>query len=294
MSGHDSLPAEQVQKAAASLKAMLPEYRELLSFYQQLFTAREKNRLQISLEPVKIAPEVLNLKRRERLPLVEVTEFVFDATAGRELLTEICNIIQASDNDMAASAARIAAAADRDLEIDALFRHLLSGDDAVFQDIAGRLGCDKRALAFVAYNSLQPSLAVCAEQLSTYLKDRADWNSGNCPVCGSPAAIGVLNADGGRLLCCSFCWHQWPLPRVHCPFCGNTDGKKLHYLYSETEKALRANCCDACRKYIKVVDAREADRVVYPPLEQVASLHMDIKAREAGFDAGIPLHLPID
>jgi FdhE protein len=137
-------------------------------------------------------------------------------------------------------------------------------------------------------------VAVCAEQLSTYLTDRSEWKSGNCPVCGNLPAIAMLDPDGRRSMFCSFCWHEWPMPRVYCPFCHSTDGKTLHYLYSEAEKALRVDCCETCRKYIKVVDAREAGRTVYPPLEQVASLHLDIKAREVGFDAGISLHLPID
>jgi FdhE protein len=68
----------------------------------------------------------------------------------------------------------------------------------------------------------------------------------------------------------------------------------LHYLYSESEKAFRVDCCENCRKYIKTVDARSANRPIYPPLEQVASLHLDIKAREGGFEAGIPLHLTTD
>lgn len=291
---HRELPTEQIQKAAASLKALLPEYGALLSFYEQLCMAQENNKLQISLDPIVIAPEVLQLKHRERLPLVDVTEFVFDASAGQDLLGQICEIIRVSDNEMAAAAVRVATAVGGEIEIEPLFRHLLSGDDAYFTDTAGRIGSDKNTLAFIAYNSLKPSLTVCAEQLSAYLTDHTEWKSGYCPVCGNLPAIALLDPDGRRFLSCSFCWHEWPMPRVYCPFCSNTDGKKLNYLYSETEKTFRLDCCEQCRKYIKVIDARSAGRVVYPPLEQVASLHLDIKAREAGFDAGIPLHLPTD
>lgn len=292
MTEHRILPARQAQLSAASLKANLPEYHSLLTFYEQLFIAQESSKLQTALEPIVIAPEVLQVKHRERLPLVAMTEFVFDAAAGRELLAEICDILRESENEMASSAERIAHAAGRKLEIDSLFRHLLDGDDAYFDETAGSIGCDKKALAFVAYHSLRPSLMVCAEQLATYLKDRTEWKSGICPVCGNLPAIAVLDKEGRRSLSCSFCWHEWPMPRVYCPFCNSTDGKELNYLYSETEKTLRVDCCEKCRKYIKTVDARSADRTVYPPLEQVASLHLDMKARDAGYDSGIPLHLP--
>ena len=294
MTEHHQLPSEKVHQAVASLRASLPEYEPLLAFYEQLFAAQEKSRLEISLEPVIIEPDVLALKQRERLPLIDVTEFVFDPSAGERLLVQLCRILQDSDNEMAAAAARVAAAVGSDLQIEPLFRNLLTGGDDYYDETAARIGCDKHTLAFVAYNSLKPSLVSCADQLSTYLKDPTEWRSGVCPVCGNLPAIGTLDTGGQRSLYCSFCWHAWPMPRVVCPFCSNTDGKMLNYLYSEAEKAYRVNCCEKCRKYIKEVDARSTTRPIYPALEQVASLHMDITARKAGFESGIALPLPID
>lgn len=294
MTEHRQLPSERVQKAAASLRASLPQYHALLDFYEALFIAQENSKLRVCIEPLEITAEVLDLKRREQLPLVEVTKFVYDTAAGDDLLKQICAIVQSADSEMASSAERIAASVGGHLDIESMFQNLLSGDDTYFENTASRIGCDKNTLAFIAYNSIKPSLAVCAEQLSTYLTDPTEWKSGLCPVCGNLPAISVLDQEGRRSTCCSFCWHQWPMPRIYCPFCGNTDGKKLTYLYSDSEKALRVDCCEMCRKYIKAVDERSAGRALYPALEQVASLHLDIKAREAGFDAGIPLYLPID
>jgi len=37
------------------------------------------------------------------------------------------------------------------------------------------------------------------------------------------------------------------------------------------------------------VDSRQMARTSYPPLEQIASLHLDIKASEAGYEPGLPL-----
>ena len=45
------------------------------------------------------------------------------------------------------------------------------------------------------------------------------------------------------------------------------------------------------KTYIKAVDRRNADRIIYPPLEFVATLHLDIKAQEMGFNSGIQLEL---
>jgi FdhE protein len=291
MIAHPPPPADQVKQAAASLRAILPDYGHLLSFYERLFSAQETIQLQIALAPIVIAAEVLETKRQARLPLAKANEFVFDVSAGRELLGQICRLVQPSQGEMALSAERIAAELDNESAVESLFRHLLEDDDAFFNHTAHRIGCDKEVLAFVAYNSLKPSLVICAQQLALYLNDRGKWTSSICPVCGNRPAIGVLDNEGRRSLFCSFCWHPWPVSRIGCPYCGNRDGQTLCYLCTENEKAVRADCCDRCRKYIKTVDMRAANRPVYPPLEQMASLHLDLKARESGYATGLGICL---
>ena len=294
MSKHHYLPADRVRKSAASLRTLLPQYETLLFFYEQVFVAQEDSALQVSMDPIVIGPEIVRLKNREKLPLLEITEFGFDPLAGQDLLIRLCHIIKTSDNEMSPQAGQILAAVEQELEIEPLFQHLLNGDDTYFDGTAARIGCDKNTLAFVVYNSLKPSLAVCAEQLAPYLTDRTEWKSGFCPICGNQPVIAVMDEEGRRHLYCCFCWHAWPAPRVFCPYCANTDGKTLNYLYSENEKSLRVDCCEKCRKYIKAVDTRSSDRPIYAPLEQVASLHLDIKARQSGFASGIPLPLPTE
>jgi FdhE protein len=64
------------------------------------------------------------------------------------------------------------------------------------------------------------------------------------------------------------------------------------YLYSDEEKEYRVDACGSCRSYIKTVDTRVLNRPSYPPLEQVASLHLDLKAAEAGYTAALPSASP--
>jgi FdhE protein len=94
-------------------------------------------------------------------------------------------------------------------------------------------------------------------------------------------------------LICGFCWHPWPVKRVFCPFCENRDGKTLHYFYSEEEKDTRVDLCDNCKKYIKALDTKKVARLIYPPLEQLSTMHLDIKAQEMGFEPGIKLFMPV-
>jgi FdhE protein len=73
-----------------------------------------------------------------------------------------------------------------------------------------------------------------------------------------------------------------------CPFCGSRNPEGLFYLYSDEEKEYRVDACQSCRNYIKTVDTRVLSRRAYPPLEQVASLHLDFKAAEAGYQLSLP------
>jgi len=41
------------------------------------------------------------------------------------------------------------------------------------------------------------------------------------------------------------------------------------------------------KKYVKTVDTRKIDRFFYPPLEQIATLHLDMKANETGLERGV-------
>jgi FdhE protein len=45
--------------------------------------------------------------------------------------------------------------------------------------------------------------------------------------------------------------------------------------------------CENCKRFIKTVDLRKISRIIYPPLEQVATLHLDMKAAEAGYVSGL-------
>lgn len=283
---------EQIHAAAQALQRLRPAYKELLRFYEKIFLVQEASKSCIDLEPVQIAPELRAIKRREKLPLVDVSDFSFDPRSARDLLLKICDIIQAHNREMADAAGAIVRGLDQEIEVLVFFSSLLKGDDAYFDNTAAALAIDKNALAFVAYNSLKPSLSLCAEQLLGYLKDLPGWEKGYCPVCGNFPGLAVLDQDGRRLLHCSFCWTAWPAKRIYCPFCEKTGGKNFHTLYSEQEKDLRVDVCDDCRKYLKTVDTRATNRIVYPPMEQIASLHLDINARQKGYDSGMELVLP--
>jgi FdhE protein len=292
MTAYLAITPQQIKQAAAALKKMRPAYTDLFSFYEKIFVAQEDSKSQIKIDPLTIREEILALKKKEKFSLIAMDEFKLESKAAIALLDRICQIVEAANPDMADSAIRIRKAiASEALNPQLLFAALLKAEDDYFKEVEKDLGIEKKTLAFVAYSSINPSVVHCAEQLAAYLDPQHAWDKGICPVCGSAAGFSLFEDEGHRVLFCGFCWHQWAAQRIYCPFCENKDSNTLHYYYSETEKDYRVDVCDRCKTYIKAVDTRNADRIIYPPLEFVATLHLDIKAQEMGFKSGIQLEL---
>ncbi len=283
---------QQIQQAAAALRKRKPAYGDLLNFYEKIFVAQEDSRKEIQLEALKISKEMLALKKKEKFPLIDMSEFRVDSKAAIALLQRICQIVEAANKELADSARIIRKAiASKTLDPQTLFSGLLNTDDAYFDKLEKDLGIEKKALAFVGYISIKPSVVHCAEQLAAYLDSSHPWDKGICPLCGSAPGFSLFEEEGQRVLFCGFCWHRWTAPRIYCPFCENKDSNSLHYYFNEEEKNYRIDSCDSCKTYLKAIDQRNTERIIYPPLEFVATLHLDIKAQELGFKSGIQLEL---
>lgn len=283
----------QVEKAAGALMKLRPAYTTLLDFYKRIFAAQEDSKSRIAIEPISVSEESLSVKAKEKFPLINISEFVIDAEEATKLFRTICNIAEESSEEMRESVRDIINAIDAGkLDLNKIFAGFLGEDDLLFEKIADEQGGNVKVLSFITYNSIKPSLSVCASQLLMYLHDKNQpWEKGYCPICGNPPMLSTFEENGNRFLFCSICGHKWHVPRLYCPFCDNKDNKTLRYFKSEEEKEYRLDVCDKCKKYIKVVDTREIERMIYPPLENVSSIHLDIKAQEMGFESGIQLDL---
>ncbi|MFV9645858.1 MAG: formate dehydrogenase accessory protein FdhE [Desulfobacterales bacterium] len=293
MSDNIQFTEDQITKAAESLKELRPAYGAILDFYKQIFIAQEDSKGKTGIDPIQISDEMLSIKANEEFPLINLSEFTIDAKASKMLLIKICSITKESSGDMSSSARAILEAIDaEEFDLDPLFFGLLEEDDSVFEKTVKKHAIKKADLAFIVYNSIKPSLSLCAEQLSAYLDKDKPWGKGYCPICGSPPGLSMFEGEGGeRFLLCGFCGHKWSSRRLYCPFCDNTDSKTLNYIYSDEEKEYRVDLCDKCKKYIKTIDTRKTERIIYPPFEQVATLHLDIKAKEMKYESGIDVSL---
>jgi len=128
--------------------------------------------------------------------------------------------------------------------------------------------------------ALSPYLQRAAEAVLPLL-DLAKWRRGYCPICGGQPYFSALQEEGGRSLVCSRCSAEWPFPRMQCPFCGSADPGQLAYYPSE-DGDYRLYVCNACRRYLKTVDLRQAEGRVLA-VEPILTVDMDLSARQEGY-----------
>ena len=293
MTSYLALTSKQVKKAVEAAKKSKPVYAEILDFYAGVFDAQEECKGRLQLEQLQLSEELQTAKEREKLPLIEIEEFIYDATESANLFLALCHLAREANPKLSSTAGAILKAVDTTIKPDALFSGLLKGNEALFENMASEPEIEKPVLGFFTYNSLKPSLSACADQLAVYLNQNEPWLQGYCPICGSAPILSILENEGRRALVCSFCWHSWSAKRVYCPYCDSSQNKDLHYFYSEEEKDSRVDLCDNCKKYIKTCDTRNIARLIYPPLEQISTMHLDIQAQEMGFEPGIKLFMQV-
>lgn len=116
-----------------------------------------------------------------------------------------------------------------------------------------------------------------------------------CPCCGSQpvASVSRIGADtsGTRYLHCVLCQTEWHMVRIKCTHCESTKGITYQELESASGEALtatmapkgavRAECCDECGHYLKIV-SMDKDPHVDPVADDLATVALDLLVSEAG------------
>jgi len=146
-------------------------------------------------------------------------------------------------------------------------------------------------VSFVLMNAATPLLRAAAKSAIGALGTAFDWtlwDSGLCPVCGTPASSGWVADEGElkggeRLLSCPLCRASWGFTRVRCARCGERDHSKLEYLFDEEDPGHRIHTCKTCHGYVKVAFEREVGMGIRPPVEEVVMLPLDRVAESRGY-----------
>jgi len=273
---------EFIKKAVEKIRSARPVYAAILGFYEKLFLAQEQRISAVRIASFSLPPDLIRLKKNEKMPLISKNDFLLDADLSGSLFAEIWEMAANPENGLPA----FAALGKKDIpkpNPDDLFSALLREDREFFEKTGQEMGMSPQIPEFLALSSLVPCLRVCSHQLSHALDPETLWEAGYCPICGSPPSLSVLREKGDRHMICSFCQKEWAVPRFLCFTCNAADAKQHQYFYTEEEKEYRVDVCDTCQTYLKTVDLRKTDRFFYPRLEEIVTLHLDMNAQEKGY-----------
>jgi FdhE protein len=111
-------------------------------------------------------------------------------------------------------------------------------------------------------------------------------SASRCPVCGDLPVVGVLREEGHgarRSLVCGRCATEWVYTRLACAGCGERQFESLPVYTAEQFAHIRVEACDRCRRYLKTVDLTK-DGLAVPLVDDVASLSLDLWARQQGYE----------
>ena len=137
--------------------------------------------------------------------------------------------------------------------------------------------------------ALQVVYSTLAGQLKTEQLQTLDVH-GVCPCCGSLPVASIVRLGATinnlRYLHCSLCNTQWNVTRATCTACNTDKGVALHEVEG-SKGAIRAETCDACQSYLKIV-YQEKDPHVDPVADDLATLALDMLVDEAGYSRSGP------
>jgi hypothetical protein len=137
------------------------------------------------------------------------------------------------------------------------------------------------AVGQVLTMTVRPFLARAVETLHQRV-NLAPWTRPYCPFCGGDAELAILVRPGESRLACGRCTGIWPFPEHACPHCDNRL-PGCQTTYASRDGRYRLVGCDACRRYIKAFDSRNADRPFMLDVDTIASLPLDAAALQRGY-----------
>lgn len=173
---------EQLQQTAQTIAHLRPAYREILDFYKEVFSIQEESLKDIQLPPIMIEPDLLKIKQKNELPLIDPSEFLIDLKAAARTFSDICGLAVNLAPGLSANARFLQKSLSQSaFDLEALFSALLNRHDKEIQDIARLLDVPAAELSLFGHLSMAPSIRACREQLEIYLAGMPELQKGYSP-----------------------------------------------------------------------------------------------------------------
>lgn len=249
---------------------------EWLAFLGRLSRAQHKALQGLS----DVAPpdgEVLERAATHRMPPVSVASFK-RPPVWRDVLREIAGDL-IEDAPVGARDTLDALLITNTEELEKLGEKLLTGEPE---------RTDMGRLPFVAA-AMQVVFTSLASQLDAARLPLMEAHS-VCPVCGSLPVVSVIRNQEPvanlRYGHCTLCNTEWNIPRATCVSCGDDEKLALHEIDGDDGVA-RAESCDACHSYLKIIVQGKNARID-PIADDLASVALDMLVDDAGFERSGP------
>lgn len=272
----------RILAALAAAREKHEELVDLLDFYHDLYQLQF--RAQAKLPEPEVRDEMaMRWRLQGGIPQLTFDQLQVEPGALAHLVTEMSKVLQQHNpswvfEDEEQSSDNLVALAKEIFETWETLTSPGMDDEATESSDSWR----GRPTALAAGFALAPYLYKASDTILPHL-DPDLWVQAYCPVCGGRPNFALLESKrGARRLLCSRCNSVWPYSRVGCPFCKSKE--KQNYYPSENG-VYRLYVCPDCHRYLKTMDLREVQRDVYPVVERLLTIGMDLVAQEKGYRA---------
>jgi len=285
--------SEVLNQRLEALVMARPTHKDVLEFYGAVMTVQLEARERFPGKTA-LAHDVSGDRTTRAFPLFEGRDMPISLEAARTIFDSVCDVAKAENETLRKGVHRILEAVrDEKIDIVRILEEMIRGEGPYTDEQCESLHMSRDILVFLGRASVQPLVQETALIVSQGI-DAGGWTKGICPICGSLPILSELTGDEGRrMLICSFCGYEWSVPRLACPFCEEVKHEGHPYFFVEGDETVRVDVCDDCKRYIKTLDTRKGGGAVFPLLEDVATLHLDMLAQEKGYERGSAQYLEL-
>ena len=239
-----------------------PELAPAANLHAELVESVRRVQLRITTPWIESSDEDLASRLASAKPLVSFEQIAFDWPDVRLLFRQVTDIFRRYEAIDAETSDRLHDIG-RGADLGDIVRAWLAHGTAPGVEMLDE------ALAW----AVRPYLVRAAEVLQQ--RTALDkWRGRRCPVCAAEPEFGVLTVSGDRHLLCPRCQTRWQADAAACVFCAIQDPRRVRTL-TTADGHYRVASCQACGRYLKMLDSRKAGRPLLAYYDPIATLPLD-------------------
>jgi len=282
-----------LDRRVAALKKARPELEAAIALQELLVRTASSAARPPEVAPFPLPRELVTARVRQGVPLLHDQPASVDIHFAADLFSRLVNVLQQREDEQTVPRlqALVDAATRGGLDPQQLFTEAFVQHREHVAEMAALSGVDADLLITLAVQSVAPLSRAYAERLLPAIErvddaspSGASWQPGYCPVCGAwPLMAELRGVELAQFLRCSACGSGWRSRRILCTYCGNDDFRDLRTLQVEDELRFRLAVCERCKGYLKIGNAFDPPPAELLPLDDLASVHLDVAAIERGY-----------